>query len=637
MVRKDKARDCGKEKMCGIFGALDSNIGDKQVEICLKAIQHRGPDGEGLYRDSRIILGHRRLSILDLSDHAKQPMSYADGRYIIVYNGEIYNFLELKQELQEKGYAFKSDSDTEIVVAAYMEWKENCLDRFNGMWAFAIWDNISNELFLSRDRFGIKPLFYVQEGDAFLFASEMKALLPVMKSREINYKVLQDADVFKFETSNETLICGINRMPAGTYAYVREGCLTVKRWWNTLDHIPDIPENYNEQAETLREVFYDACKIRMRSDVKIGTALSGGLDSSATICTMADIARNSSMRRVCKDWQHAFVACFPETPLDEREYAEKVTDFLQIPNVYLNIEAQEYVDEFEDMLYMFEELYWTTPVPMMALYREVKKNGVSVTLDGHGADELFAGYSFNVMDALPSAHFSKKRIDEILDVLSNQYPHDGSNISIKDISHNYRLCGDHLIRYYIKKIRQLKEYGNPDKDHPQFIKMESLNKTLYYETHYNILPTLLRNYDRYSMASGVEIRMPFMDHRVVSMAFAIPTASKIRNGYTKAIVRDALGRYMPKEIVERKLKIGFNTPIIEWMQGGFKEYFEDIVSSADFMNSSTINPKYVKKLILELINSGERATFAQGQDAYNAIAPYLWERCFYRKALGQGC
>lgn len=619
--------------MCGIFGVVNGRVSRDKAEECLNKLQHRGPDGDGIYINDEVVLGHRRLAILDLSNNGRQPMESKDGRYVITYNGEIYNFLEVRNELKGLGYSFFSETDTEVILAAYMEWGEEALNRFNGMWAFAIWDKFEKTLFLARDRFGVKPLFYTWlEDGGFAFASEMKALVPVMPKVTADYDLIKSKDIFSYEHTSKCLIKEIKRLPAGYTAKLEHGNLKCKRWWKTIDNIPQIPKRYDEQVEYFRELFLDACKIRMRSDVKIGTALSGGLDSSATICSMAHLAKEQFDERVCKDWQHAFVAAFPNTFLDESKYAKIVTDYLGIPSTFVQIQPERYVDRLEDMLFNFEEIYLTSPIPMMATYEAVKQAGVTVTLDGHGADELFCGYAFDFMAAFPSVNEDRDQIKEIMDCYRYAMTENAQTEGKESADYNaYKM---YMLKHKIKNaIRFGYTFQCEDRDNAAWGEMEYLNQLLYTRTHTDILPTLLRNYDRYSMYAGVEIRMPFMDYRIVQMAFALPYSSKLRDGYSKAIIRDALAPYMPQEIVKRRFKIGFNTPIKEWMQGEFKEYFEDIIGSLDFVNSNTVNAKQVKKNIESIIHGGEDITYHQAEAAYKSIAPYLWEKSFLKRVV----
>ena len=623
--------------MCGIYGAINCKISREIAQLCLNKMLHRGPDGWGILEWKNLILGHRRLSILDLSENGKQPMEAIGGRYLLTFNGEIYNFLELRKELELLGYTFHTKTDTEIIPAAYDAWGNECQNRFNGMWAFAIYDKKEDLLFASRDRFGIKPFLYTTAmgKESFAFASEMKALTPMLDEMDVNEKMITPWAPRKFlqyESTEEALISQIKRLPAGHCLTFKNGELHIERWWNTLDHIPEIPKTYNEQVELFRELFIDSCRIRMRSDVTLGTALSGGLDSSATICSMAEVDRRSSENRVNKDWQHAFVATFPGTTQDESEYAKIVTNYLGIDNTFINIDPNDYIDDFENYLYMFEEMYTTSPIPMMATYKAVKENGVTVTLDGHGADELFGGYAFDFFSAFPDAKFHKKYIDEILKAYSDAYPHDGSNMDIGHFEQRYDIYGKYVLEYYARKILHREDMIEfSDRHHPVFRKMQAFNQKLYIESHITTLPTLLRNYDHYSMANSVEIRMPFMDYRLVTMAFALDWNSKLRGGYSKAIIRDALKPYMPQEIVNRKTKIGFNTPVVEWMQGPMRAYFEDIVDSQDFNCSSLVDAQTVRKRVLEVTRATEQVSFGQAESAYAALVPYLWEKCFYKR------
>lgn len=261
--------------MCGIFGCVGELLKEKAYE-CISQISYRGPDKLNVKVLEGIVISHARLSILDVSDLANQPMSDPSGRYWIVYNGEVYNFLELRKELEQFGWKFKTNSDTEVVLYSYIEWGENFQNKCNGMWALVIWDNIEKRLFLSRDRFGVKPLYYYEQDNNFYFASEMKAFFPIMKERRINYQLLEKKQYFIYEATENCSIKGIKKILGGEYGYYKNGQLHLNKWWNTLEHLIKVPGKYEEQVELFRELFIDACKIRMRSDVPIGTALSGG-------------------------------------------------------------------------------------------------------------------------------------------------------------------------------------------------------------------------------------------------------------------------------------------------------------------------------------------------------------------------
>lgn len=620
--------------MCGIYGVMNQKTDRELAMKCLNTLTHRGPNGFGLWQEGDATLGHRRLSILDLSQNGSQPMAYADDRYYLTYNGEIYNFIEIREQLEKKGYRFRGDSDSEVILAAYCEWKEKCVDRFNGMWAFAIWDRTEQILFLSRDRFGVKPLFYAQlPGGGFAFASEMKALLPMLPEVKPNLRMFDRyfADNH-YESEEECLIEGIRRFPAGHIAWVRKGNITLQRWWNTLDHLrDDVPSSYEEQVELFRELFLDACKIRMRSDVTLGTGLSGGIDSSAVICAMAKISKNNPDARASADWQHAYVACFPGTKLDETQYAKKVTDFLGIPHTFMNVDDAVSEQEFLRQIYCMEELWGNPQVPMMELYKKEQEYGTTVSLDGHAADELFAGYGFDLLHAYPDAK-GREQVNQITTAYLNQDESEGVKVGSPAFKKaRNRLYRGYMAKYYAKKALGRVDVKSAYATHLNWNRLDHLNKTLFVSTHETILPTLLRNYDRDSMAAGVEIRMPFLDYRIVEFAFSIGWQSKLHGGFSKSIVRDAGAAFMPKEIAYRRTKLGFNAPILDWMRGPYRQFFEDTAASKAFAECSLIrDPAKVRADLQEFLQN-KNATFHQAADIWNRIQPYLWERAMIRQ------
>lgn len=612
--------------MCGILGTVPYTPYE-EFKPTLDTLYHRGPDSFGIeVIDTDVTLGHRRLSILDLSESGHQPMKNNDGRYTVVFNGEIYNFLEIKKDLAAKGHSFKSTSDTEVLLKAYIEWGEQCVLKFNGMWALAIWDRETKQLFMSRDRYGKKPLFYANINGKFVFASEMKAIYPYFKQLNVSDDFhWMKKNIFFYEATEKCLIKGIKRFPAGHSGVYKNGKLTTYRYWNTLDHLVEVPKTYNEQVEKFRELFMDACKLRMRSDVTIGTALSGGLDSSATISAMANLSKNSNS--YSEDWQHAFVAAFPGTPLDESKYAKMVTDHLGIGATFINIEPLKHWNKLEEYFYLFEDLYITSPLPMIMLYESVKKNGVTVTLDGHGADELLSGYQQGNLESLWDARWSPSKTKDILSIYQD---------SINEDKVQYQRTGSSKLYtgYMSKKLGKKllgKKMPSVDNNHPNFKKLDNHAQYLYAMFHENILPTLLRNYDRYAMINSVEIRMPFMDHRIVSFVNSLPYSSKIGNGYTKRIVRDALDPYLPKEVTWRKSKVGFSSPIVDWMQNDLREWFMDTVNSSSFLRSDLIsNPEGLKTKITQIVD-GKINDFTVAQKCWSDFSPYIWEKAVLRK------
>lgn len=512
--------------MCGIAGVFhyDGNpVSAPMVERFTHTLTHRGPDGWGVHVDGPLGLGHRRLAILDPTEAGRCPMPYGrpgrGARYWITFNGEVYNFLELRRELAALGHEFRSETDTEVIAAAYAEWGEDCLLRFNGMWAFAIWDAEARKLFLARDRFGVKPLYYTQDS-RFAFASEMKAFLaldgftPKLNDAIVEI-ALNSAQVCE-GTQEQTLLSGVNKLLPGHCMTVDSRGTQLRRWWNTADHLSAPPLRYEDQVAHWRELFLDAVAIRMRSDVPIGTSLSGGLDSSAVACAMSWCSRQDrSHERESGDWRHAFTASFPGTPLDETHYARLAAEAAG---------AQMHVTEFgedvrpEDVIesvWCMEDVYPGIAVPAVLNYRQMRRSGVVVSLDGHGADEMLCGYP-----------------------------------SWLDWS------------------------------------IGELNGRLYDQFHRSLLPSILRNYDRTSMACGVEVRMPIMDWRLVCFTFSLPANSKVGAGYTKRIFRDAMEGILPDALRLRRAKIGFNSPMIHWFNSGLGGLVERIVQS-DFWRGAT--------------------------------------------------
>ena len=613
--------------MCGIFGYV-GNIKHDRGLTCLRTMTHRGPDGEGTFQSPDIFLGHRRLAILDLSDKGKQPMPYANDRYQITYNGEIYNFIEIRDELKKLGHTFRSESDTEVILASFVEWGETCVQKFNGMWAFAIWDTKSKELFLSRDRFGKKPLYYAWMGEDFVFASEMKAIAPLLPKIEPDLDIINDVSrIFYYESTERCLIKGINRYPAGHSGWVKNKKLSLTRYWHTLDNLIDVPETYEEQVELFRELFLDACKIRMRSDVPIGTALSGGLDSSAVFSTLSYLSKQNPNTRQSSDWQHAFAASFPGTPLDEIEWAERVAKHCRTNITPVVIDPTEHLDEFYTKVYEFEDLYITPHIPFVATYGAMRKAGVMVTLDGHGADELFGGYSFDYLHILHDEMFNLKNTKSVVDTYYDSQITDDTQFNTLPSKNLFIL--KQFIRNAGKKLLGYKN-THPDSSHPKWRELDYFTQKLYISFHQTVLPTLLRNYDRYSMMNGVEIRMPFMDHRLVSLAFSLTWQSKIRGGYTKAIIRDAVADLMPKEVAYRKTKIGFNAPMVNWFKGPMRTFFEEIMVNTDFKQSSIVDATETTQKIRNVIDN-PKATFHEAEAAWIAITPYLWQQGFLKQ------
>jgi asparagine synthase (glutamine-hydrolysing) len=565
--------------MCGIGGIVDNSsdaVSPANLRILGNALAHRGPDGEGMWiGDNRTIgLIHRRLAILDTSARGRQPMLSGDGRHVAVFNGEIYNFLELRSELEALGRRFESDSDTEVLLAAWQEWGEAMQLRLNGMWALAIYDNLKNELFLTRDRFGIKPLLYADYGDRFAFASELKAIatVPFVRAALDNEACAQMLrSPFSIEGTDRTLFKDIKRLPAGHCATVRQGRIAVTRWWRTSDHLVEIAPSAEKQDAGFRQRLIDSVQLRLRSDVPVGTSLSGGFDSSTIAGVMAHVAATRGLhQREARDWRRAFVASFPGDAHDEALQANEAARFAGVEPHLICLDQRDSVDQIDRILEDLDDIYIGLPTAAWRVYQEMRRAGVVVSLDGHGADELMGGYrqqgqalnfwlrntlsgitnKSSVIGAAATASRSLWRRARGMDFTRTP--------AFPDSFSTAPAASDALPNHW-----------------------GSLNVRLYRMFHCDVLPTILRNFDRISMAHGVEIRMPFMDWRLVTYTMSLPDPTKYSGALTKFIARRAMKGFLPESIRLSERKIGFNSPMPVWLNGPLQQWVGALFAVAD--------------------------------------------------------
>jgi len=633
--------------MCGIAGIWNlrgqplSSVG---LDIFTDTLAHRGPDGRGIWRNDRlgIGLGHRRLAILDLSQGGRQPMSYAEDRYQITYNGEVYNFIELRSELERLGHKFASTSDTEVILAAFAQWREQCLLKFNGMWAFAIWDQREKSLFLARDRFGIKPLYYVHNANFFAFASELKSFRHLTGfTAELDDEVatiLLD-NPFAIEGSSRSLLRNVQRLQGGHYAYVTGSGASVTRWWRTTDHLVTPPSSLEEQAERFRELFFDSIALRMRSDVPIGTCLSGGFDSSSIVAAMSEIrGRPGVGERFSDDWQHAFIASFPGQPIDETPQALAAANLANVSAHFLAIDESSALLDIDRILDDFDDVYINTPTAPWLIYRELRRKGIVVSLDGHGCDELmglYRGADYLLLNDAPSwitnpmENLRRARLADVEMAVSNV----GAQWSARvfkllrmqlayhpDFARTKRIMK--AIERGLTRIRKLRHpspeiklVGDDDLLPPEW---GETNRLLYRMFHSTVLPTILRNFDRLSMAHGVEVRMPFMDWRLVTYVMSLPEASKIGGGMSKRVARLAMRGSIPEEIRTSRVKIGFNAPLPQWLNGPLSPWVNKL-----FLTSVSSNIK-VPFSVTEL---AKLYTRHQRENSFNwSTAASIWLR-----------
>jgi asparagine synthase (glutamine-hydrolysing) len=606
--------------MCGIAGIYhlnNSSIELQNLQRFTDAMKHRGPDGAGyeLYEGDTLGFGHRRLSILDLSEAGKQPFHYLE-RYTITFNGEIYNFLEIRKELSTKGYSFKTDTDTEVILSAYHEYGKDCLYKFNGMFAFAIWDKIEHSLFLARDRYGVKPLHYLHiPGHLFAFASEtiaFKHLQGFKRAFDETNLATSVRDPGYIEAAGKTIFKHIFQLlPGHTMTIGVNKQFIIERWWNTADHLVTVDKDYTKQVEEFKDLFFSACKLRMRSDVPIASALSGGLDSSSVYCTLQQFKNNGSdLQRIPADWQKAFIATFPGTNMDERKYAEEVINYTKGKAVYITPDYSNLVNDIISTTKLFDAIVSNPLIAITGIYKAMRQNGIVVSLDGHGADEYAFGYTHYVTEAFYKAMAKKNRekATEYAGMLSTLSPlYDKQTLmssfdaavsvtsrvkqKLKTVfGKSSTSIGSPETSWFNKETttHSLDTFANP---------FSGISKTLFDDFHYYSLPVNLRDFDRASMQHSIEIRMPFMDYRLVNYMFSLPEESKIGNGYTKCIIRDAMKGIVPEPIRTRTLKIGIGSPIAEWTGGPLKEFISDSVHSKKLQDIGIFNTDKIRNSV----------------------------------------
>ena len=589
--------------MCGIAGIYNFNLNQieiNEIDLITDALTHRGPDGRGIrYNENKsVALGHRRLSILDLSDSASQPMAFEEERYWIVFNGEIFNFIEIRTELNNKGYQFKTESDTEVVLAAYHHWGEDCLNKFNGMWAFAIYDQQDHSLILSRDRYGVKPLYYYFDEEIFYFASEVQAIHKVLgKQHPLNEKVISETARGSFNShgTNLTYLESVYSLTGGHNLFIKNKKISVNVWYE-LKKI-SVPTNFDEQAVQLRNLIIDACNIRMRSDVPVATCLSGGLDSG-TITSIISKFGDTSNSRFNNYTHKGFCASFPNTVIDESKDAVRLAKQLNTKIDVLEIKAPKKEELIEAMKACDGPMHALAFYPIWSLYKHIRENNIKVTLDGQGPDEMLGGYR-PILDALDAAIELKKPRWFL-----NVYDTYSSMGETKQFS-SKKFARKQLLLIILKRIIPkfiLNRIVPEQKINAPFWITNKFDKSLYHQFFYSPLPGILQQYDRCSMANGVECRMPFMDYRIVEFLFSLPVESKVGDGYTKRILREATKGILPDETRLNKLKIGFNAPIVDWFKGNLKDFMLEIINSNEFLESKYFDGKKLNYDFLDFLN-----------------------------------
>ena len=624
--------------MCGIAGSVGIKIDRDTVNSTLAKISHRGPDSSGTWQDASqgIWLAHTRLSVLDLTNASSQPMTDRTGRYVITYNGEIYNYKELRRSLEKQGCGFQTSSDSEVLLQGLITQGLEFLKRCNGMWAFFLWDKERATGYMARDRFGVKPLYYSMNSlnNSLCFASEMKALFPMMRNKRLVENYLEFIDnPFLYESTEFCLYEGIKRLPAGFCATYRGGKLAVERWWDTLDHITLNKDEYRNQCNDWAELFKESVNIRLIGDVPIGVALSGGLDSSSVLATISEINPASPM--VWKNEKlNAYCSSFPGCSNDETKWARVMANSTNTDLTAICIESSDLKKDLMNDLAMVEDPYLTIPTPMIKTYQAIRKNGIKVSIDGHGADELFSGYG-HLLQALRCTN-KIKELAEIIEIDNSTRTGIYSERERLRLGEIARAKLTRLARSAIKGIKiNTTHYVTPSnsgfrsalneqiyslRKDPRYRQLDVFTQSMYEIFHLSFLPTLLRNYDRYSMANGVEARMPFLDWRLVCFTFGLPWTSKLGGTYTKRILRDAMKDYLPEEVRLRRDKIGWNAPLNDWFGSHeMKSFLEEIISSC---HDSRVRKR--AHLAVKRFYSGSHQSFLDGEILWHSIQPAMW-------------
>lgn len=586
--------------MCGFVGCIHgSDLNDhdldyeKKIKEMNKLIVHRGPDDEGFFFDDHISFGFRRLSIIDV-EKGHQPLSYENERYWIVFNGEVYNYIELRDELIADGLTFETDSDTEVIIATYAKYKEKTAERLRGMFGFVIWDKVEKSVYGARDHFGIKPFHYAEEDGNIYFASEKKSIYEILKKKEINPVALQNYLTFQFVPDPETLTENIHRLPPGHYfTKPLNGEMEITRYWEAT--FAPIQKSEDEFAKAIKDVLYDSVEKHMRSDVTVGSFLSGGVDSSIIVAIAREF--NPKIKTISVG--------FEREGYSEIDVAKETADRLNVENISEIITAQQFMDEFPRFVWhMDDPLADPAAVPQFFL-AEIARKHVKVALSGEGADEVFGGYtiynepnSLKRIDSLPSG--LKKGLNQLAKIMPEGM-RGKSFIQRGTTPMEQRYVGNAKIFEEAEKKKLMVNYlaGHPYQNvtkpfYDRSKGYDPIDRMQYIDIHTWLNGDLLLNADRTTMAASLELRTPFLDKEVFKVARELPSDIRIANATTKYILRKAAESFVPDNVLYRK-KLGFPVPIRHWLKDEMNSWVKDII--ADSQTDHLINKSYVLGLL----------------------------------------
>lgn len=584
--------------MCGIAGLVYKDGPQQSAMAAVRRMialqRHRGPDGEGFYDSVGASLGHCRLAVIDLSDAGHQPMCDPEGRFWITFNGEIYNYLELGAQLRGLGYRFQGRSDTEVLLASYRMWGEDCLKHLRGMFAFAIWDEKERTLFAARDRLGIKPFHYTSDGQRRLaFASELKALLDFLPERRANLRLAREfvAWDLRDHEADETMVSGIKRLPpAHAMVWQPDAGIVLRRYWNleVSDQLDTPPKKRAALAAEFRRRFEESVSLHLRSDVPVGTCLSGGLDSSSIVCVAsAELRRRGAWR---DGWQHTFSACFEDPHLDERPYVQAVAAATDCQTHFVFPRGERLRDEIDTWLWHQEE-----PVGSCGVYsqycvaRLARQTGIKVLLDGQGADEQLAGYRKFILVYLRQLVRARRYVRALSEAATFL-------LSPEILRTSNFADGRRYLFSSPPEVTQLWPGEAPPKRPAALGIGDSLGRRIEADLTRFSLPVLLRYEDRNTMAFGIESRVPFLDHQLVEWLATLPADMRLAGGWTKRILRDALVGVLPERVRRRKSKLGFATPQSEWLAGPLADWLSNSLDGPRHL-SDLLDPSVIKQLL----------------------------------------
>lgn len=590
--------------MCGILGIVGSianSIEDNHILNALDSIRHRGHDDSGIWRDKDAIFGHTRLSIIDLSEMAHQPMLSENKGHILVYNGEVYNFLELREELSKKGIHFKSSGDTEVVLAALIHWGEKALNKFNGMFAIAWYDCQTKELVLARDRFGVKPLFYEETKGGVVFSSEIKAIKKLYSNQTIDLDSVSVYFTIGYNYAPRTIWKNICKLPGGYFLKWKNGKSELRKWYEPNQMVEKI-KDWKTGKLLLRRELEDAVKIRLLSDVPVGAFLSGGIDSSIVVGLMSQFSKRSVK---------TFTVAYNDfvNYNDDSKYARLISRRFKTDHTEIMVTPEKVKSFLPNILDSLDEPFADAAyIPTYIMCKEVKKY-VTVALSGDGADEVFAGYSKylgeyymkkwwvkiahpflkNLSNILPASYRNpftqyNRRIKRFLSGIETnpvfrhlKWMSLSTGANLNDVINNITQVSTNIIRSDIEKLFQ--EVQEDD----------ILNKILHTDQSILLEGDMLPKIDFASMQNSLEVRSPFLDFRIIELVNSMPGNFKLRNGKKKAILLEVCSDLLPKKILIRR-KQGFNIPIGEWFRNEYKDMFWDIITTAHNKGGLNIKP-----------------------------------------------